>query len=362
MRVLMCSRTTPYLPTHERARVAPAHLLEQLSGRHAFALVAPAGRAETPAQRAWAAARVTRLTQPPDGPWRASLTGAPGDGLGAMRAAALRIVHEWAPDVVHLDGAALAPLASMLPVPAVIAGRAVAPAPRWRRPPAAWVVTSESERQRLAEHVPFGRIEVIPPGLDETRHEFRRTGESARLIFAGNLAWPTHLDAARRLARRVLPRIRRTLPRAELLLVGGGARAELRTLAELPGVRVAGAVNDLRPSLWSAAVSVVVAEAGPGVDAGVLESMAVGTPVVAARSALAGLTHLLPGHHALVASTDTELVDAVLLVLREPVVAATLAANARAVIERQYSWRTIARCYESLWARTADGGSTAVAA
>ena len=56
MRVLMLSRSTPYLPTHERARRAPAHLLEQLSGRHAFALVAPAARAETPAQRAWAAA------------------------------------------------------------------------------------------------------------------------------------------------------------------------------------------------------------------------------------------------------------------------------------------------------------------
>jgi glycosyltransferase involved in cell wall biosynthesis len=362
MRVLMLSRSTPYLPTHERARRAPAHLLEQLSGRHTFALVAPAARAETPAQRAWAADRVQRFTQPPAGPWRPSLTGTSGDGLGAMRAAALRTVREWAPDVVHLDGAALAPLAAMLPAPAVVAGRAAGVAPRRRRGPAAWVVTSEQERQVLAEHVPFGRIDVIPPGLDEIGYEFRRTGESARLIFAGNLAWPAHLDAARRLARRVLPRVRRTLPRAELLLVGGGTASELRMLAALPGVRIAGAVTDLRPSLWSAAVTVVPAEAGAGVDAAVLESMALGTPVVAARRALAGLTHLLPGHHALVAGTDSELVDAVLLILREPVVAATLAANARTVIERQYTWSAIARCYESLWARTADGATTAVAA
>ena len=108
----------------------------------------------------------------------------------------------------------------------------------------------------------------------------------------------------------MLPRVRRTLPRAELLLVGGGTTSELRMLAALPGVRIAGAVTDLRPSLWSAAVTVVPAEAGAGVDAAVLESMALGTPVVAARRALAGLTHLLPGHHALVAGTDSELVDA----------------------------------------------------
>src|SRR5262245_59467727 len=181
MRVLMLSRTTPYLPTHERARLAPAHLLDQLRGRHAFALVASAGRAETPGQRAWAAGRVERFTQPSAEPWRSSLTGAPGDGLGAMRTAVLRMVREWVPDVVHLDGAALAPLAAMLPVPAVLAGRVGTPAPHWQGAPAAWVVASEDERRRLAQHVPFGRIDVIPPGLDEARYEFRRGGESARL-------------------------------------------------------------------------------------------------------------------------------------------------------------------------------------
>jgi hypothetical protein len=83
---------------------------------------------------------------------------------------------------------------------------------------------------------------------------------------------------------------------------------------------------------------------------------------VVTGSSASALTHLLPGHHALVADTDGELVDAVLLILREPMVAATLAANARTVIERQYTWSAIARCYESLWARTADAGLAAVAA
>ena len=104
MRVLMLSRTTPYLPTHERPRLAAAHLLDQLSARHALALIAPRGRAETPAQRAWAAVRAQRFVQPRAGSWRSTLTGAPGDGLGAMRTAALRIIREWVPDVVHLDG------------------------------------------------------------------------------------------------------------------------------------------------------------------------------------------------------------------------------------------------------------------
>jgi len=362
MRVLMLCRATPYLPTHERARRPAAHLIAELAGRHALAVIAPPGCGDTPVQRAWVASRVTRFTQPAPGPWRHPLTGAAGAGLLAMRAAALRAIWEWRPDVVHLDGGVLAPLAATLPVPAVIADRAAAIAPRDRRLFAACVVSSEDDRRILAAHVPFDRIDVIPPGVDESRYELRRAGERARLIFAGHLDWPAHLDAARRLARRILPRVRRALPGAELVLVGAGAAGERRALAALPGVRVAGAVADLRPSLWSAAVTVIPAEAGPGVDAAVLESMALGTPVVAARRALAGLAHLLPGHHALVAETDAELVEAVLVILREPVVAATLAANARSVVARHYSWSAIARCYESLWARTADGGATAVAA
>jgi len=244
----------------------------------------------------------------------------------------------------------------------VLADRAAAIAPHDRPLAAAYVVPSEDDRRILATQVPFDRIDVIPPGVDESRYEFRRTGERARLIFAGHLDWPAHLDAARRLARHLLPRVRRARPGAELLLVGGGAVGERRALAALAGVRVAGAVADLRPSFWSATVTVIPAEAGPGVDAAVLESMALGTPVIAARRTLAGLAHLLPGHHALVAETDAEIVEAVLLTLSEPVVAATLAANARAVVARHYSWNAIARGYESLWARTADGAATAVAA
>ncbi|HET7341033.1 MAG TPA: glycosyltransferase, partial [Methylomirabilota bacterium] len=88
---------------------------------------------------------------------------------------------------------------------------------------------------------------------------------------------------------------------------------------------------------------------------------ALGTPVVAARRCLSGLTHVLPGHHLLPAESDEELAEAALLVLREPVVAATLAANARQLVERRYTWMAIARSWESLWARTADLAAPAAA-
>ena len=392
MRVLIVAQATPHLPTHDRARAVPAYLLSHLASSHEIALVAPCTPGDTPLQRAWAGSLAAHVTHVPVTRWRHALTGAPGDALAAVRAATLRVTAEWTPDVVHLEGAVLAPLARALqPAPVVVAcresavrrardTRRLARTPRewmraqleepleaeWERrwlPAArACIAGSEEDRRTLAERVPAGRIEVIPGGVDESRYEFRRGGEAARLIFAGNLAWPAHHEAARRLALRVLPLVRRVMPQAELLVVGGGPAAALRGLGEAPGVRVGGATADLRPSLWSAAAALVPAEAAPAVDAAALEAMALGTPLITAPRALGGLDHVLPGHHVLAAESDAELAEAALLVLRQPVVAATLAANARQLVERRYTWAALARAYTSLWARVADAAPAAVAA
>jgi len=391
MRVLMLTQTTPYLPTHDRARLVSAYLLAHLAEQHQITLITPDLRGDTPAQSAWAASLVASTVRVPVKRWRQSLTGAPGDAVAALRAAAVQAIAGSTPDVVHLEGALLAPLAAALPVPVVVGSREsgvrrardarrLARAPgewmraqleervetewerRWLPAAQACVVGSEDDRRTLAERVPAERIEVIPTGVDEARYDFRRAGEPTRLIFAGNLARPTHLEAARRLATRVLPLVRRALPQAELLVIGGGPLSALRGLAEAPGVRVAGATSDLRPGLWSASAALVPAEASPGVEAAILEAMALGTPVVAAARSLSGLSHVLAGHHVLVAESDAELAEAALLVLREPVVAATLATNARQVIERCYTWAAIARSYASLWARAADAATATVAA
>jgi glycosyltransferase involved in cell wall biosynthesis len=383
MRVLMLTQTTPYLPTHERARLAPACLLRHLTGRHAVAVVAPDARGETPAQQAWAAALAVCTTRVPAGRWRHPLTSTPAEGLAAMREAALRAIVEWTPDLVHIEGTLLAPLAGELPLPVVLScresgvrrareARRLARGPqewtrahleerletewerRWLPAADACVVASEHDRRTLAERVAYDRIEVIAPGIDTQRYELRRGGERARLVFAGTLSWPSHLDAARRLAARVLPRVRRAVPGAELLVAGAGPLGALRALAALPGVRVAGAAPDLRPSLWSGTVTLVPAEAAPGIDAAILESMAVGTPVVTSPRCLSGLEHLLAGHHLLAAEGDAEMAEAAVLLMREPVVAATLAASARQVVERCHTWTAVARAWEALWARTAD--------
>ena len=151
MRVLMLTQTTPYLPTHDRARMVPAYLLAHLAERHSIALLAPDRRGDTPAQQAWAASLVALARRAPVNRWRQSVTGAPGDGVAAFRKAALETIAAWAPDVVHLEGALLAPLAGALPVPVVLgcresAVRRAREARRLARAPGEWMRAQFEER------------------------------------------------------------------------------------------------------------------------------------------------------------------------------------------------------------------------
>ena len=381
MRVLFVTTRLPHLPCHDAARLAASHLVDHLAGRHVLAVVAATGGGDTPAQRGWLTSRAARVETVSGAPWRRAWSGRPADGLDALAATARRVAADFAPDVIHLEGAVLAPLARAAGAPTVLAchesatlrARDVrrAGGSAWRRLAArvdervetAWarewfgaatacVVDSEDDRQALAEHVPFERIDVVPAGIDDVKHAYRRSSEAWRLVFTGDLDAPRDVEAARRLAGVILPRLRREVPRAELLVAGtDGAAGVTRTLGALPGVRVTGSLVDLRASVWGAGVYVSPLEAGFGRKARLLEPMALGTPVVTSRASLSGLPDVLPGHHVLTAESDDEFADAIRLLMHEPVVANTIARNARDLVERRFTWRTVAQRYEALYAR-----------
>jgi glycosyltransferase involved in cell wall biosynthesis len=391
MRIMIVTSTLPYLPCHEAARLLPARLLLHLGGEHEVALVAAAGVRDTPAQRRWAASLAARTEIVPAGRWRHPLTGLPAEGLEALRDGLRRALDAFGPDVVHLEGALLAPLAGAGGVPTVLAchgsaalaareSRRLARQPwRWMRAhldervESAWerrwvgradacVVDSEDDRGELAAYLPFDKLHIVPAGIDERQYAFRTSGDPGRIVFTGALDGPRDGEAARRLALRIFPRVQRLWPRAELLIAGDAPVPAVRALGAVPGVRVTGAAPDLRPSVWSAGVYASPLDAGFGGNARLLEAMALGTPVVACRRSLSGLCDVLPGHHVLTAETDDDFADALLTLLREPVIARTIAHNARRLVERRYTWPAVVRHYQALYEQVGEARSAVAVA
>jgi glycosyltransferase involved in cell wall biosynthesis len=380
MRILLVCPAVPQPPSHGTSRLVASPLLDHLGERHAFALVAAAGPGDSGTARTWLASAAAPVEIVSAHRMRHLLSGRPAEGLRVLAAALRRASAAFRPDVVHLESALLAPLARVAGVPCVLVchespvtrarGAGRYPAPTWQRLRArlderhetAWarqwlggvtacVVECEDDRRISSAHVPLEQIEVIPSGIDAERYACRRVGHASRLVFTGDVSSPGDLDAAHRLATSILPMVRRRIPRAELLIAATGDAEAAHDLARLEGVRVESRLADLRPSLWGAGIYVSPLAAGGGRASRLLEAFALGTPVVASAASLSRLDDVVPGQHVLVAEDDTDFADAVGLLMREPVMAATLAHNARGLVERCRTWYTIAQRYDDLYQR-----------
>src|SRR3989442_4976523 len=214
MRILIVSPVTPYLPSHDGARAVVAHLVRNLGSVHTVGLVAATTPADTPEQRQWASGLCAWTRVVSAGRWRSSLSLQPGEGVAGVRAAVLEAVRDFAPDVLHLEGSVLAPLARLGGLPTVLAVRDAdtLPSPGERRRvrrPWSWIDGRLDEWQQAAwEHAGFERADVVltgdalPVGVDLDLYEFRRTGQSGRIVLTADLARPAGIVAAERATRR----------------------------------------------------------------------------------------------------------------------------------------------------------------
>ena len=377
MRILLVCPAVPQPPSHGASRLVASPLLDHLGERHAFAVVAAAAPGDSAAAHTWLASAAAPVEIVPAHRMRHPLSGRPAEGLRVLAAAVRRASAVFRPDVVHLEGALLAPLAQVTGVPCVLVchGAHVAGARgsgrykrlrarlderhesgwarEWFGAVTARVVECEDDRRISSAHVPLEQIEVIPGGLDIERYAYRRIGHPSRLVFTGDVSSPSELEAAHRLATSILPLVRTRVPRAELLIAATGDAEAAQSLGRLEGVRVESRLGDLRPSVWGAGVyvSALAGGSGAGHASRLLEAFALGTPVVASAASLARLDDVVPGQHVLGAADDADLADAVSLLIREPIVATTLARNARALVEQCRTWRTIVRRYDDLYQR-----------
>ena len=135
----------------------------------------------------------------------------------------------------------------------------------------------------------------------------------------------------------------------------------MRRLAELPGVTVTGAVPDVRPYYRESAVCVAPLRIARGIQNKVLQSMALGVPVVATGAAARGL-EARADEHFLVEDDPARFAQAVIGLLRDREGRARLAERARAFVEAHHSWSTALARIESVVVDAAGRRSTEAAA
>lgn len=176
------------------------------------------------------------------------------------------------------------------------------------------------------------------------------------LVFTGNMGYFPNVDAALWFAEDVLPRVWRDEPETRLTIAGARPHKRILALAARePRVKVVGNVDRMHPWLASARLAVAPMRAGSGQLLKVLEAMATGTPVITTSRGISGI-QAVDGEHLLLADEPDAFAERVLSVVRDDRLAARLATNGHALVERLYTWeRSVAqleRVYEQVVAGT----------
>jgi len=222
------------------------------------------------------------------------------------------------------------------------------------------VVTTADDQQQFQQFAPDIPIVVIPNGVDFSAFPYRdRDPQNQDLIFIGAMDNLSNIDAARFLAHDIFPSIRSRYAHSRLLLVGSRPVPEVAELAQLKNVIVTGAVPSMAEYLHQASVCVIPMRTGFGIKNKTLEAMAAGTPVVASDRGLEGLemgeeldlendlkSASASTAIALRANHPEEYSAAILALLDNMALRETLSQNARAYVERDFTWEQAGQRYD----------------
>jgi polysaccharide biosynthesis protein PslH len=210
------------------------------------------------------------------------------------------------------------------------------------------VVTTKDDAEQFKTFVPKTPIAIIPNGVDFTDFPYRaQDPNNHNLIFIGAMDNLANIDAARFLAQEIFPEIRSRYPDAKLLLVGSRPVPDVLELAQRPNVIVTGAVPSIADYLHQATVCIIPMRTGFGIKNKTLEAMAAGTPVVASDRGLEGLKVDQDHPVALRANQATEYIAAITQLLDNISLRESISCQARAYIERDFTWEQAGRQYEA---------------
>ncbi|CAH1385699.1 TIGR03087 family PEP-CTERM/XrtA system glycosyltransferase [Candidatus Nitrotoga sp. M5] len=158
----------------------------------------------------------------------------------------------------------------------------------------------------------------------------------AAIVFTGAMDYWPNVDAVHWFAQEIFPSVLANHPHARFYIVGSRPTAAVQELAHLSGVVVTGAVDDVRPYLAYAKLSVAPLRIARGLQNKVLEAMAMAKTVIASPQAAEGIL-ATSGKELHIASNGPEFSRIIISMLSNKA-AGHSGETARARILADYEW------------------------
>jgi polysaccharide biosynthesis protein PslH len=204
-------------------------------------------------------------------------------------------------------------------------------------------------------------VEVIANGVDLAyfKPNPQLGGKDARptLLFCGAMDYNPNVDGLRWYFEKMHSQIAAAIPDLQMWIVGKDPVAEVKGFAKIPNVSVTGGVPDVRPYYQRAWLQVVPIRIGGGTRLKIVESLAMGTPVVSTTMGAQGLD-LQHGHEALLADTETDFIAETIRGLRDADLREKLVREGQSTATARLSWDGLSARLRAIYAeRFAKPGS-----
>ena len=200
--------------------------------------------------------------------------------------------------------------------------------------------TTRAELETLQTLCAAEKTGWFPNGVDREYFSPDDTQyDSNSICFVGRMDYYPNQQAMFDFCRNVWPALRGQRPATTLTIVGADPSKAVRQLGELEGVTVTGSVPDVRPYLRASALTIAPLAIARGTQNKILESLALGVPVVCSPVAAGGVDVEVDAHM-LVADQPQQWVEQISRVLDDSALRGRLSEAGRARMASHHDWPT----------------------
>jgi glycosyltransferase involved in cell wall biosynthesis len=211
------------------------------------------------------------------------------------------------------------------------------------------IAVSDIDASRMKRMFGIECVSSVPTGVDV--EYFAPRGDApcvSDMVFCGSMDWLPNVDAVEYFLAEVFPLIRDKLPGATFTIAGRSPDARVLKAAQgVTGVSITGKVEDMRPYLWGAKISVVPIRIGGGTRLKIYECMAAGLPVVSTTVGAEGLRYN-DGRDMVVADDPGAFASACLRLLSDDASRRSIANYALLRAQSKLSWEAVSREFEAI--------------
>ena len=218
------------------------------------------------------------------------------------------------------------------------------------------VTVSREDSEAIQKEYGVAQVFDVPTGVDT--EFFKPTGEVQRdpcnLVFTGSMDWLPNEDAIHYFTERIMPQVKRAVPKLTLTVVGRNPFPGLVELSKRdPSIVVTGRVDDVRPYMERATAYVVPLRIGGGTRLKIYEAMAMEKPIVSTTIGAEGLP-LRDGDHLLLADTAEAFAESIVRVLSDETLAKRLGQRAASEVREKFGWPNVARSFAAICENAAN--------